>query len=101
MLESNSLNSAWTPKREATSRPKSISMKEKIKSEVLFFSGNGNHALGASILRKFSEFVGVDYNFQHINFADFSDREPDTLSPIIKTSPARPLFFTRVCTPRN
>lgn len=56
-------------------------MKEIIKQNVLFFSGNGNHALGKKILRDLSEYIGTDLNFSHINFAKFSDIEPDNKIP--------------------
>lgn len=56
-------------------------MKEIIKNNVLFFSGNGNHALGKKILKDLSEYVGVDLNFRHINFSRFPDIEPDNKIP--------------------
>lgn len=56
-------------------------MKEIIKNNVLFFSGNGNHVLGKKILYDLSEYAGVDLSFNHINFSKFSDVEPDNKVP--------------------
>lgn len=60
-------------------------MKEIIKNNVLFFSGNGNHALGKKILEDLSEYVGIDLNFRHINFSRFSDIEPDNKIPLYES----------------
>ncbi|MFA5184189.1 MAG: ribose-phosphate pyrophosphokinase-like domain-containing protein [Patescibacteria group bacterium] len=56
-------------------------MKELIKDQVLFFSGNGNHQLGVKILVSLGEFIGADLYFRHINFARFGDAEQDDKIP--------------------
>lgn len=50
---------------------------EEIRKSVIAYSGNGNHILGAKMLQKFGEYVGQDMVFQHVNFSEFSDGEPD------------------------
>lgn len=52
-----------------------------MKNNVLFYSGNGNHQLGAKIINILREYLGREYPgkvaFSHIDFEDFPDGEPD------------------------
>jgi ribose-phosphate pyrophosphokinase len=48
---------------------------------VLFYSGNGNHQLGAKILLQLREYLGHDINFSHIDFGQFADGESDASIP--------------------
>jgi len=48
---------------------------------LLFYSGNGNHSLGAKVVDRFSENVGQKYNFNQIDFGQFPDGESDFRIP--------------------
>jgi len=52
-------------------------MNELILNNVIAYSGNGHHSLGAKALFKFGEYAGIDMTFQHTNFSDHPDGEPD------------------------
>lgn len=52
-----------------------------MKSEILFYSGNGNHPLGAQIIQQLGEYMGTELEFSHINFDRFPDGESDTKIP--------------------
>lgn len=47
----------------------------------LFYSGNGNHALGAKILKNLLEYLEMDYSFSHTDFGKFPDKETDDTIP--------------------
>ena len=46
--------------------------------DILFYSGNGNHALGAKIMSQLREYLNdKDIDFDHIEFGKFPDEESD------------------------
>ncbi len=45
--------------------------------KIVFLSGNGNHQLGSEILKELSELLGENCEFDHINYNDWPDGEPD------------------------
>ena len=48
---------------------------------TVFFCGNGNHPLGAQVLKKLSELFGESCKFDHINFNKFPEGELDNRIP--------------------
>jgi len=52
-----------------------------IKGKVLFYSGNGNHQLGAQILKQVTEYLGSTAKFSHTDFGEFPDGESDAQIP--------------------
>ncbi|HBA36863.1 TPA: hypothetical protein DCZ15_03235 [Candidatus Falkowbacteria bacterium] len=49
---------------------------------IMFYSGNGNHPLGARIIQHAKEYLGPHINFSHIDFDEFPDEESDARIPL-------------------
>jgi len=49
--------------------------------EILFYSGNGNHSLGAGMISHLEEYFGRDFHFENIDFGLFPDGESDNRIP--------------------
>ncbi len=49
--------------------------------KIVYYCGRGNHRLGAKILKIYSEYLGKECNFSHIDFEEFPDEEPDVKLP--------------------
>jgi|SRR3989344_4378670 len=61
--------------------------------EVIFLSGNGNHALGREILINLSETLGEKCSFDHINYSKFQDGELDNRIPLYKKVKGKTVVF--------
>lgn len=60
---------------------------------ILFYSGNGHHRLGADILSHFNELLGAKLCFSHTDFDNFPDGESDTVFPNSANISDKPVVF--------